>query len=332
MQIKEIYMRRALELASLAEGYTAPNPMVGAVIVDDATGKVISEGYHHKAGEPHAEVMAVRAADGRDLSKGTTMYVSLEPCSHYGKTPPCAELIIKQRIPRVVVAMEDPFPQVAGRGIKMLRDAGIEVEVGLLGEESACLNRAFLTAVSKERPYITLKWAETADGFIDQDRMAGSKPLVISTEIRRRFVHKMRSAHDAILIGGETYRKDLPSLDNRFWYGHSPRAVVVSHTANLPLDAACVTKASSSPILFCGVDAANLDHLKDYFEIFTYKESKAPLPFVLKTLKSMGIHSLLVEGGSNILQQFIDQRLYDSIDREVGVFRIGNGVKAPVIR
>ncbi|MFC4665918.1 bifunctional diaminohydroxyphosphoribosylaminopyrimidine deaminase/5-amino-6-(5-phosphoribosylamino)uracil reductase RibD [Falsiporphyromonas endometrii] len=332
MQTKEIYMRRALELASLAEGYTAPNPMVGAVIVDDKSGLIISEGYHHKAGQPHAEVMAVRGAGARDLSKDVTMYVSLEPCSHYGKTPPCSELIINKGIKRVVVAMQDPFLKVAGRGIKMLRDAGVEVQVGMLEAEAQRLNHAFLTAITQNRPYITLKWAETSDGFIDKIRSYEEAPLVISTPIRRRIVHKMRSQHDGIMVGGETLRKDNPSLDNRFWLGHSPRPIIVSHHANIPLSAKCLQNAEAKPILFCSKDAPNLDKLTEFLDIKTYDSNKASLDFIMETLIEEGVHSLLVEGGSNLLQQFLNAKLYDKIEKEVSSIVIGTGIEAPQLQ
>ena len=221
-----LYMQRCLDLAALATGYTSPNPLVGAVLVHQD--RIIGEGYHHRAGEPHAEVncfASVRPEDEKWIAQ-STLYVSLEPCSHYGKTPPCAELVLQKRVPRVVVAMQDPFPEVAGRGIALLRSKGVEVEVGVLEEEARRLNRFFLTAVEKNRPWVTLKWAQSRDGFIDRVREdASQRPEVFSSPIRQRYVHCLRHCHDAILVGRRTIELDNPSLTNRFWWGTSPQPV-----------------------------------------------------------------------------------------------------------
>ncbi len=228
-----LYMRRAIELAQNAEGFTSPNPLVGAVIV--ARDRIIGEGYHHQAGMPHAEVMAVRSVRDKALLKESTLYVSLEPCSHYGKTPPCAELILREGIPHVVVAMLDPFPAVSGRGIKMLRDGGVTVEVGLMEKEAEQLNRYFLTAQRLHRPYVTLKWAESNDGFIDALRDDASTPPVrLSSPLTTRFVHHKRMLHDAILVGTRTALLDDPSLTVRHWYGRHPLRVVIDRELKLP--------------------------------------------------------------------------------------------------
>ena len=226
-------MRRAIELAQNAEGFTSPNPLVGAVLV--AHGRIIGEGYHHCAGMPHAEVIAINSVRDRALLRESTLYVSLEPCSHYGKTPPCAELILREGIPHVVVAMLDPFPSVSGRGIKMLREAGVSVQVGLLAGEAEELNRHFLTAQRQHRPYVTLKWAESSDGFIDALRDDASTPPVrLSTPLTTRFVHHRRMIHDAILVGFRTALLDNPSLTVRHWYGRNPLRVVTDRHLALP--------------------------------------------------------------------------------------------------
>ncbi len=224
------YMRRALQLAKLGEGLVSPNPMVGAVIV--ANGRIIGEGYHHQFGGPHAEVCAVNSVKEADrhLLKDSTIYVTLEPCSHYGKTPPCSRLIIDSGIPRVVVGSADPFPAVSGRGIRMLRQAGVEVIEDVLREECDAINVRFLTAHRLGRPWIQLKWAQSADGF-----MAGLKPdgtpcpVRFSTPVSSVWMHRRRSLVDAIMVGTNTQRIDRPQLNCRLWPGHAPRRIEPSH-------------------------------------------------------------------------------------------------------
>ena len=230
------YMRRALELARMGELGAHPNPMVGAVIVDPA-GRIVGEGYHQRCGEGHAEVNAVAAAGARDLSD-TTLYVTLEPCSHWGKTPPCAKLIIERGIPRVVVGMVDPFAKVAGRGIAMLREAGVEVTVIDGTEADACraLNRRFITAHTLRRPYVALKWAQTADGYMDRRRTDPAVPaLKISTPATQIAMHRYRATFDAIAVGSNTLRLDRPRLDARLWPdARAPRRVEFRRGPLLP--------------------------------------------------------------------------------------------------
>lgn len=231
MAIDIKYMERALQLARLGEGLVSPNPMVGAVIVD-ANGKIIGEGYHHCYGGPHAEVNAINSVkeSDRNLLSDSTIYVTLEPCSHYGKTPPCAKLIIDTGIPRVVVGSADPFKEVSGRGIKMLRDAGVEVEEDVLREECDALNVRFLTAHRLGRPWIQLKWAQSADGFmagIDKD--GKPYPVKFSTPVSSVWMHRRRSMVDAIMVGKNTIEIDHPRLDCRYWPGKAPRRVMPRH-------------------------------------------------------------------------------------------------------
>lgn len=226
------YMRRALQLAALSPYYTHPNPMVGAVIV--ANGRIIGEGWHRRCGQGHAEVNAVASVSEADryLLQQSTMYVTLEPCAHYGKTPPCAQLIIDKKIPQVVVGAVDPFSKVAGRGISMLREAGVEVVTGVLAEESIALNKRFFTAHTLRRPFITLKWARSADGFMDSDRNADDKPFKFSTSLGSVLVHRERALNDAIVSTLTTVETDGAQLNVRYFPGPSPRRVIVDVAVN----------------------------------------------------------------------------------------------------
>ena len=230
MTIDEKYMRRCLQLAANGIQGARPNPMVGAVIVYEDS--IIGEGYHVHCGEGHAEVNAFASVRPEDesLLKDATIYVSLEPCAHYGKTPPCAELIIKKGVKRVVVGCIDPFAKVQGKGIAMISEAGIEVTVGVLEEECRWLNRRFFTYHSKHRPYIILKWAQTANGFIDDH----FKPLIISNEQTQMLSHKLRAEEDAILVGHTTYDREHPQLTVRHWHGPDPMRIVLTHDRPLP--------------------------------------------------------------------------------------------------
>lgn len=231
MKIDIQYMKRALQLARLGEGLVSPNPMVGAVIVAE-DGRIIGEGYHHRYGGPHAEVCAVNSVKDTDrhLLKDSTIYVTLEPCSHYGKTPPCSKLIIDTGIPRVVVGSSDPFPEVSGRGIKMLRDSGVEVVENVLREECDALNVRFLTAHRLGRPWIQLKWAQSADGFMAAiDKDGRPYPVQFSTPVSSVWMHRRRSMVDAIMVGKNTLEIDKPRLDCRHWPGHAPRRVEPRH-------------------------------------------------------------------------------------------------------
>lgn len=307
MQYDERYMRRALELAARGRGNTSPNPMVGAVIVGP-DGRIIGEGYHRKCGSGHAEVNAVASVADRSLLRHSTMYVTLEPCSHYGKTPPCAKLIIDCGIPRVVVGAADPFPEVSGRGIAMLRDAGIEVVQGVLADESRRLNAVFMTAHEKQRPYITLKWAQSADGFIDSDRPDG-KACRFSTPVTTLMTHRLRAEHDAILVGSGTVLADKPRLNVRLNGLRNPQPVILDRRGRLrPGD----ITTELPPII-----------LSDYPDLHS----------AMHSLYGRGITSVLVEGGRQVLQSFIDAGLYDQVRVEVAPCRLGprGTVPAPVI-
>ncbi|MCH5223714.1 MAG: bifunctional diaminohydroxyphosphoribosylaminopyrimidine deaminase/5-amino-6-(5-phosphoribosylamino)uracil reductase RibD [Muribaculaceae bacterium] len=236
MKINDVFMKRALLLAAHGRGRVSPNPMVGAVIVHD--GRIIGEGFHAFYGGPHAEVNAINsvAESDRHLLKDSTMYVTLEPCAHYGKTPPCAELLVKTGIPQVVIAASDPNPLVAGKGIEILKNAGVEVECGVLKEESEELNRRFIKAHSSSRPWIILKWAQSSDGFMAAlDDNGNSCPVKFSSPMSSVWMHRERSSVDAIMVGSVTEKTDKPSLTVRFWGGNSPKRIYPDSQIPLPL-------------------------------------------------------------------------------------------------
>ena len=298
MDIEEKYMRRCIELAQNGCCYAAPNPMVGAVIVCD--GRIIGEGYHARCGQAHAEVNAIRSVRQPELLRRATLYVSLEPCSHYGKTPPCADLIVQKQIPRVVVGCLDPFEKVAGRGIAKLKAAGIEVVTGVLEAECRQLICRFLTFHLKKRPYITLKWAVSADGFIGcwrEDTVTACGPVALSSERSLLRVHHLRTLHDAILVGHTTLLADRPRLTSRLWHGAQPLRLVLGRMSEGELPAG--------------------------FEAY------ADIDTLLVALHRRGVRSLLVEGGCATLQAFIDRGLWDEAWRELSPVVIGSGVPGP---
>lgn len=288
-------MRRALELAAHGELDASPNPMVGAVIVD-ASGRIIGEGWHRRCGEGHAEVNAVASVADQEALKDSTMYVTLEPCSHYGKTPPCAELIVRTGIPRVVIGTLDPFAKVSGRGVARLREAGVEVEVGMLEKECQELNRKFMTAHRCRRPYVTLKWAQSADGFIDGH---------ISTPLNSMLVHKLRATHDAILVGSGTALADNPALDTRLYAGKSPVKVVLDRRGRVGNDLRMFSEGETVV-------------MRDY----------SSLADAMERLYERGITSVLVEGGATLHRSFIEDNLWDEIRIEVSPDDIHGQVRA----
>lgn len=307
------FMRRAIRLARGGEGHTAPNPMVGAVIVD-AEGRILGEGYHRRCGGPHAEVNAVRSVADKSLLRDASIYVTLEPCSHYGKTPPCARLLIDCGIRRVVVGCGDPNPRVAGRGIAMLREAGIEVRTGILEDECRRLNPAFMTAHSLKRPFITLKWAQTSDGFIDARRnpLVGERAAAfrISTPEGSVLVHRLRSLHEAIMAGSGTVISDRPLLDCRLWPAASgaPRPIVADRRGRVPADAFAPERNA------------------------LFLRTAEPLGETMHRLYAEhGLTSILVEGGAELIGSFVREGLYDLVRIETSPVCLGarGGTKAP---
>lgn len=320
-------MRRCITLARNGAGFVSPNPMVGAVVVCDD--KIIGEGYHAKCGEAHAEVNAIASVHDKELLKRSTIYVSLEPCSHHGKTPPCAELIIKMQIPRVVVGSKDPFPQVAGRGIAMLRAAGIEVVEGVLKNECDELNKTFMHCHTAKRPFVLLKWAQTADGYMDYKRMSEDqkKPLILSNEESRREVHKLRSEFDAIMVGTTTALLDNPSLTVRYWSGRNPIRIVLDQNLDLPKDLHLFDGGVTTLVINeikNSKEGSGLEYIRMDFSLNLLSQ-------LLAELQRRKIESLMVEGGCVLLQSFIDERLWDEARVEYAPFCIGNGVPAPML-
>lgn len=322
--VDEKYMRRALQLARLGAGHTSPNPMVGAVIVGP-DGAIIGEGWHRKCGEAHAEVNAVASVKDTNLLKDSTIYVTLEPCSHYGKTPPCANMLIELGIPRVVVGTLDPFVKVAGRGVAMLREAGIEVVVGVLEQECRDLNRRFITAHTTGRPWVQLKWAQTADGFIALPPEAGENPLHMSTPVTMRLMHRQRALCDAIVVGAATARIDNPSLTTRYWPGKSPLRVVLSRCLSIPDNLNLITDGLPT-IVYNSLKNATAGPV-EYVKV----DTATPQAW-LEDLYRRGVTSVMVEGGLQLLQELIDAAAWDEARIEVSPRRVGQGVAAPAIR
>lgn len=318
----EQYMQRCIQLAAQGLGHTYTNPMVGAVVVHNDT--IIGEGYHHKAGEPHAEVNAINSVKNKDLLKESTIYVSLEPCAHYGKTPPCADLIIRMGIPRVVVGCVDSFSKVSGEGIKRIRNAGSEVIVGVLEKECRELNKRFFCFHENHRPYITLKWAESADGFIS---LPDRSPVWLTNEVAKRIVHKQRSEEMAILIGGTTANSDNPSLTTREWSGNNPTRVVFSPNENLRDDLSLLNDKQGLIVLTDG-ESRTVNNVK-YLKLNPSIPSRASQ--ICTALYAEGIQSLIVEGGQQTLQTFIDADLWDEAFIYHGDISLHNGIPAPNI-
>lgn len=317
----EKYIRRCIQLAQNGLCTTAPNPMVGAVIVYND--RIIGEGYHIRSGEGHAEVNAIRSVKDESLFSKATIYVSLEPCSHHGKTPPCADLIISKRIPRVVIGCVDPFPLVAGRGIRKLQEAGISVTVGVLEQECKELIRRFTTYNLKKRPYITLKWAESADGFIDIIRQDG-KPVILSTPLTALHAHKLRAENQAILVGRKTALLDNPSLSTRHWYGTDPLRLVIDKDLSLPSNLH-LFDGSLPTVVFTSRQKESSNNL----EYKTLDFNRDILPQIMQVLYEKKIQTLLVEGGSQLLQSFLTSGLWDEAYVEHSHTLLKKGVAAP---
>ena len=313
------FMERCIQLARCGEYGAAPNPMVGAVIVHK--GQILGEGYHCLCGGPHAEVNAIHSVKQKELLHESTLYVSLEPCAHYGKTPPCADLIIANQIPQVVVGTLDPFAKVNGLGVKKMRDAGIEVIVGVMEKECRELNKRFLCLYEKKRPYVILKWAQTGDGFLDVRRtdvrctkdvrrgegqhLNGALP--ISTPETKKLVHKMRAENMAIMVGTNTVLMDNPRLLNTHWEGRNPIRVTVDRHNRIPDDARIWGGGASD---YPGIDP-----------VIVYRE-RTDWPYILEDLAGRGIHSILVEGGTTLLNHILEtglgRRRYNAAESYLG--------------
>lgn len=305
----EIFMREALRIAKNAEGRTSPNPLVGAVIVQN--GKIIAEGWHRKAGTPHAEVHALNMAG--ELAKNSTMYVTLEPCSHFGRTPPCANKIVESGVKKVFVAMKDPNPKVAGRGIEILKSAGIDVEVGILEDEARKLNEIFLKWITKKIPFVTAKFACSLDGKIST---VGGESQWISCEESQKFSHHLRDINDAIMVGVGTVLADNPSLTTRLVDGKNPVRVIVDSLARMPIDSKIICDGQAKTILSVTKNAPRekISALKSCgVEIIETDGEKVDLNFLLKKLGEREITSILVEGGGTLHFSMLKENLVDKI-------------------
>ncbi len=315
-------MHRCLQLASQGKYSTAPNPLVGSVIVHN--GKIIGEGYHIKAGEPHAEINAINSVKDKTLLSQSTLYVNLEPCSHYGKTPPCAKKIAQLKIPRVVIGIKDLSSKVNGKGIEILKNAGIEVITNVLHKQSFEINKRFFTNQLLQRPYIILKWAQTKDRLIDKTHKTSPQVNWITNTISKHLVHKWRAQLSAILIGKNTAIKDNPSLNTREWFGYNPIPIILTHNPNdLP---------SSLQLFKIHKKVIILNHTKDKIEnnIHYINTKDKTLSQTLTLLyKQHNIYSLMVEGGTKTLNTFINNNLWDETKIFTGSQYWNNGIKAP---
>ena len=320
------YMFRCLKLASQAEGLTYPNPLVGAVIVYNDI--IIGEGYHRKAGEKHAEVIAIETLKNKELLKESTIYVNLEPCSHFGKTNPCVLRIIEEKIPNVVVGTIDTNSKVSGKGIEKLRSHGVNVEVGILEKECRELNRRFFTFHEKKRPYIILKWAETEDGFIDieRDTDAIAHPNWITDESGRRIVHLWRSREQAILVGSTTAIKDNPKLTVRDWCGQNPLRLVLDRQGTLP-STLSLFDGETQTIVFTYHPKQNLKKI----EFVKLRHDIHPIETILSHLYENKIQSLIVEGGATLINLFLEKNIWDEARIFIGNKWFEKGVEAPKI-
>ncbi len=314
------YMTRAFELAKQGLGNVSPNPIVGCVIVYN--GQIIGEGWHQKYGGPHAEVNAVNSVKDRSLLCEATAYVTLEPCAHHGKTPPCADLLISHQLKKVVIANKDPFPLVNGGGIKKLQHAGIEVKVGVLEEIGREINKRFFSAIEKKRPYVILKWAQTADGFIARENFDSKW---ISNEYSRKLVHKWRAEEDAILVGTNTAKYDNPSLNVRGWEGNNPLRLVIDK--NFSLDRGLNLFDRTIPTVCYNL---NKDETAENL-IFKKINEENMLSDILSDLSDRKIQSLIVEGGSSLINSFISVGLWDDVRVFTSKSTFGSGIDAPKI-
>lgn len=322
----EFFMKRCIELASLGLGNTSPNPMVGSVIVHQ--GRIIGEGYHRRYGEAHAEVNAVQQVKDKSLLKASTLYVNLEPCSHYGKTPPCAEMIAKLQIPEVVIGTSDPNPLVMGRGIEMLKHAGCKVITGVLSTECEELNRRFFTFQKLNRPYIILKWAETADGFLDKVRTRDEKPEWITNQASRILVHKWRSEEQAIMVGANTALMDNPKLNVREWAGKNPLRIVIDTDLSLPADLELFKEGGEEQktLVFT---YQNPPFVHENIKFVKIPSEVDKISFLINHLYCNKILSIIVEGGAKLTGLFLTENLWDEARVFTGKALFHEGVLAP---
>ncbi|MGB7786299.1 MAG: bifunctional diaminohydroxyphosphoribosylaminopyrimidine deaminase/5-amino-6-(5-phosphoribosylamino)uracil reductase RibD [Salinimicrobium sp.] len=322
----EKYIQRCIQLGQNGLGRTYPNPMVGAVVVVDD--QIIGEGWHQKAGEPHAEVHAINAVKDKRLLKKAVIYVSLEPCSHYGKTPPCSNLIIDSGIKKVVIGTVDPFSEVAGKGIQKLMTAGCEVIVGVLEEKCRELNKRFFTFHTKKRPYIILKWAQSSDGFLspEPEEDAKRRPVWITNRYSKQLVHKWRAEEQAILVGTNTAVVDNPRLNTRLWKGNDPVRLVLDRQLRIPQDSHLFDDSIKTVVL-TEEQPAGRGSKNVIFESLHFEQPLAPQ--ICDILFKHELQSVIVEGGRQMLKTFLDAGLWDEAHVFTGDISFKNGIKAP---
>ena len=326
MTLHEKYIDRCIQLAKNGLGRTYPNPMVGSVVV--LNDRIIGEGWHQKAGEPHAEVHAINAVKDKELLKKATIYVSLEPCSHYGKTPPCSNLIIDSGIKNVVIGSVDPYTEVAGKGIKKLMDAGCKVVVGVREKECTELNKRFFTFHTKKRPYVILKWAESSDGFLAPEQQQSQKrePIWITNEYSKQLVHKWRAEEQGILVGTRTAINDNPNLNTRLWSGPNPVRVVLDRKLRIPKETHLFDDQIKT-IVLCEQLPENRGSKNVIFETLHF-ESNLPAQ-IFQILLKHEIQSVIIEGGRQTLQTFIDENAWDEARVFHGKVQFQKGTPAP---
>lgn len=321
----ELYLKRCIELAEKSLGKVYPNPLVGAVIVHNDM--IIGEGYHQVYGGPHAEVNAVNSVENLDLLKESTIYVSLEPCSHFGKTPPCADLLVKNKFKRVVIGTIDPYSEVSGNGVRKLKEAGIDVEIGILEKESQDLNKRFFTFHQQKRPYIILKWAQTQDGFIDRIRGNNEEAQInwITTPETKVLVHQWRTQEAGILVGKNTVINDNPRLTAREYSGNNPTRIVIDARLEIPSDAHVLNNEAPTII----INSSHKNQTVDTIEWIHLEDISAK--GILQLLFERNIQSLIVEGGACTLNQFITENIWDEARVLIGQPTFVDGLKAPKI-
>ncbi len=326
MDSHDIYMQRCLELSRQGLGKVAPNPLVGCVIVCE--NKIIGEGHHSFYGGPHAEVSAINSVKDKSLLPRSTIYVNLEPCNHHGKTPPCTNLLIEVGINKVVVGSLDPNPQVSGSGIARLRNGGCLVEVGILESDCIETNKRFFTFHNNKRPYIILKWAQSADGYIDFERPVTGKPAMITSEKLRTLVHKWRSQEQAIMVGTKTALNDNPRLDVRDWSGSQPLRIVIDRQLKLPETSNLLDNSLETLVINEKLEKSNN---KTHYIILPFTNNQLNLRELMNYLYQKQVQSVLVEGGQKLLQSFICKGVWDEARVFEGNQYLKSGIKAPKI-
>lgn len=322
----ETFIKRCLALAENGLGTTYPNPLVGSVIVHN--NKIIGEGWHYQSGQPHAEINAINSVKDKTVLKEATLYVNLEPCSHTGKTPPCADAIIENQIPKVVIGTQDPFAEVNGSGIKKLQDAGIDVTVGILEKECREVNKRFFSFHGKKRPFVLLKWAQSLDGFLSPEMKLEKKPVWISSPVSRQLVHKWRTEEQAILVGTKTAIEDNPKLDARDWKGNNPTRVLIDQHLVVHPESHLLDGSVKTIVITEKKEHKSFENT--HFETINFYKN---IPEQIgQVLYKHGIQSLLVEGGGKTLQDFIDAKYWDEARVFMGTIEMIKGTHAPTIK